>query len=108
MFNTYQRHIFFFLQIAMFKLALVNSTVLEGSSTVFECETEDESSAIKWFKNDAKLAEIQKNIIMETLPDHIYKLKIASTRLGDKGTYSIKKNGVCSKAVLNVKGKYMS
>lgn len=77
---------------------------MEGAEAMFECETEEENSPVEWSKDGKPINDKAKNIRIETLRRNCYKLTISSTSLQDIGTYSILKNGICSKAVLEVKG----
>lgn len=88
----------------MFKQHLKNQTSVEGSFTIFVCETEEENSDVKWFKDGVKMVDGNKKIKMETELGHIFKLTIKRTSLLDSGTYSIRVNGVLSEAALAVKG----
>ncbi|CAC5390359.1 unnamed protein product [Mytilus coruscus] len=91
---------------ALFKRSLENVSILEGSETIFECQTEEESSPVEWFKEGDKVTNNIQNVKMETLPGHIYRLTISQTRLSDCGKYKIKKDGVNSKATLEVKALF--
>lgn len=44
------------------------------------------------------------NLQKETLQGDIHKLTISPASLQDSGRYAIEKNGICSEAVLDVKG----
>lgn len=77
---------------------------MEGLDMQFECETEDNNNDVDWFKDDLLIASTSINIKMEILPGHIYRLVISPATLQDNGRYRIEKNGICSEAVLDVKG----
>ncbi|CAG2194444.1 TTN [Mytilus edulis] len=88
----------------LFKRPLEKVTIVEGFDVQFECETEEDSSSVKWFKDDFPITPDKNNLKMETLPGHIYKLIISPASLQDSGRYRIEKNGIRSEAVLDVKG----
>lgn len=84
------------------KLASVNA--LEGSKTTLYCETEEQDAPVEWFKNGFLMTECTTDITMEAKNGRFYKLIFARANLQDRGTYSIRKNGIINKAVLNVTG----
>lgn len=88
----------------MFKRPLTDLTTMEGSTAYLECETERENCPFKWFKDDEAITDKTENIKMEAIEGCIFKLTINHTSFQDKGKYSIKKNGICSQSMLNVKG----
>lgn len=90
--------------IALFGRPLQNVTIMEGLDAVFECETETEISPVEWFKDGSMICNGIKNIITETLPGYKYRLTILNSSLQDSGNYSIKNNGIYSKAALDIKG----
>lgn len=77
---------------------------MEGLNVQFECETEEDSSSVNWFKDDVPITLDTGNRKRETLPGHIFKLLISPASLLDSGIYRIEKNGIRSEAVLDVKG----
>ncbi|CAG2194445.1 unnamed protein product [Mytilus edulis] len=88
---------------ALFKQPLTTETVMEGLNVQFECETEEDSSSVQWFKDDTPITFDTENVKMETLPGHIYKLSISPASLQDSGRYRIEKNMIRSEAILDVK-----
>ncbi|VDI67986.1 titin [Mytilus galloprovincialis] len=91
---------------ALFKRPLENISILEGSDTIFECQTEEENSPIEWFHEGKPVTNNSQNVKMEKLPGYIYKLTISQTGRSDGGKYHIKKNGVDSQAILVVKALF--
>ncbi|CAC5377872.1 unnamed protein product [Mytilus coruscus] len=87
----------------LFKRPLKDVNSVEGSHTIFECETEKENGAVEWFKDDVKMTVHPEKL--ETEQGYIYKMTINHTRVEDSGTYRIEKNGICSEAGLGVKEK---
>lgn len=80
---------------------------VEGSHTVFECETKKRNGGVDWFKDGVKIThDIDKfeteNI--ETEQGYIYRLKIKYTNVTDSGNYRIVKNGFQKEATLDVEG----
>lgn len=92
-------------QLALFRRTLNDLKTVEGSYTIFECETEKENGTIKWVKEDIN---ITKNINrLETNQGYIYTLAFKHACVYDSGKYRFEKNGICSEATLEVKGKYI-
>lgn len=100
MFNTLN----YFFKKEMFRRHLVNETIMEGLDILLECETEAENSPVYWYHNDVPIVHTTSNKKSENCHGHIYKLIITQTCLHDSGKYSIKKKGIYSTAVLDVKG----
>lgn len=101
--NKPESAFFLIFLIALFKRPLAKTTTLEGSDTIFECQTEEQNSAVEWFKDGNELTDLRYKRL--TLPDNIHKLTIQHTSIRDGGKYSIEKNGFYCEAVLSVKGK---
>lgn len=89
---------------ALFKRPLTNLNTVEGLPTAFECETEEDSSPVEWFKGDNKVSNDIKNTKMETIRGYIHRLTIYNTSLEDSGKYRINKKGIWSESVLDVQG----
>ncbi|XP_071150426.1 obscurin-like protein 1 [Mytilus edulis] len=89
----------------LFKRPLKDIKSIQGSHTIFECETEKVNGAVEWFKEKDNIThnttkyETEK---IETEQGYIYKLKIKYTNLEDKGNYRIEKIGIWKEASLNV------
>lgn len=80
---------------------------MEGSHTVFECETEKQNGDVEWFKDDVNITDdIDKfeTEMIETEQGYIYNLKIKYTNVKDSGNYKIVKNGIQKEASLDVQG----
>ncbi|VDI80926.1 Hypothetical predicted protein [Mytilus galloprovincialis] len=86
----------------LFKRPLENVSTVEGSETIFVCETEKEDSPAEWFQKGNRVTNYTKNVQIETLPGYIHKLIIPKTSLSDGGKYNINKNGVSCAAMLEV------
>ncbi|CAC5373142.1 TTN [Mytilus coruscus] len=89
---------------ALFKQLLKTEHILEGSDTVFECETEKESGVVKWFNGNVRITDNTEN--METAEGYIYKLTIKHASVQNSGTYRVYKNDIFSEAVLEVKALF--
>lgn len=88
----------------MFKEKLKNTTIVEGSKTIFECQTEERNGFVVWFKNELEITKDTENMKMEAFSGCVYKLTISKTSIENGGNYKINKKAICSEAVLDVKG----
>lgn len=92
---------FLFLK-ALFKQTLTVSRSVEGSETIFTCETEKEGKVAEWYKDNNKKTD---NIdVQDTEDGYIHKLTIKHTKVEDRGTYKIQVNGVPREVDLEVLG----
>ena len=93
---------FCFILPALISSHLVDTTCLEGSTIVLNCEVSVEDIGGNWYKDDSVV--VQSSQIYPTVNSRIHQLNIFQSEIKDGGKYVFKIRDKISSAILTVKG----